>query len=539
MPNYRRAARQAARRYGLNPRIFVRQIGAESGFNPNAVSPKGATGIAQIMPDTARAWGVDPHDPIASLDVAAREMAQAVRKYGGYENALRAYNAGPAKIEASRGYAETNAYVQKILGGANPRQLNTPKGGRAGGTSRAIPINATATGQGQVTTQIDTGSSTAALQALAASLSSQHQAPPQQASLPVPAFAARPVLPAGYQAPQVQAAGQAGVDVASVLASLAQSSQESSVLPVTQRATGTASLSGVAQGPSVSDVQGGGKLLYVGDSLAEGTGQFFKHARVNAKVGRTSTASVQDAQSGLSSGRFGRVLLDFGSNDSSPQELVRSVKRAQRLAPGARIFVPEVRGGPQAAAKTAALRRVKGITVVPWSTPLGADGVHPADYQARAREIRAFVGSGGAGGASTGTGGANLNLRPHGGWGGSEGPLRALVRAAGGDSLPLNSAKRNNTNPYSGKGSDHDFGNKAAYAEDRGNGSQPTPEMDEYAYRLMHLLGFKNYRKGQPINVNQGKRVIDGIQYQVIYRGTGREFGGNHLTHVHLGAHRL
>lgn len=124
-------ARNAAQKYGLLPDVFARQIKMESGFNPSAVSPAGARGIAQIMPETAKGWGVNPDDPAASLDVAAKNMAGYVRTFGGfnnsdpqkirnaYENALRAYNAGPGAVEASRKYAETNKYVQNILGPIN------------------------------------------------------------------------------------------------------------------------------------------------------------------------------------------------------------------------------------------------------------------------------------------------------------------------------------------------------------------------------------------------------------------------------------
>jgi hypothetical protein len=121
MADYRAIARQKARKYGLPPSVFVRQIKQESGFNPRARSPAGAQGIAQIMPATARGWGVNPNDPVASLDAAAKNMAQYVRKYGSYENALRAYNAGPAAIQKSKGYAETNKYVQNILQGKSPK----------------------------------------------------------------------------------------------------------------------------------------------------------------------------------------------------------------------------------------------------------------------------------------------------------------------------------------------------------------------------------------------------------------------------------
>jgi hypothetical protein len=120
MPDYRAMTRDAARRYGLDPGVFMRQIQQESGFNPTVRSPAGAVGIAQIMPATARGWGVNPLDPEASLNAAAKNMASYVKRYGGIENALRAYNAGPGAIQASKGYAETNNYVKTILGGSAP-----------------------------------------------------------------------------------------------------------------------------------------------------------------------------------------------------------------------------------------------------------------------------------------------------------------------------------------------------------------------------------------------------------------------------------
>jgi cell wall-associated NlpC family hydrolase len=118
MADYRAMTRRAAQKYGLDPSIFERQINQESGFNPNARSPAGAAGIAQIMPATARGWGVDPMNPRQALDAAAKNMAGYVRQYGGYENALRAYNAGPGAIERSKSFPETNHYVATILGGA-------------------------------------------------------------------------------------------------------------------------------------------------------------------------------------------------------------------------------------------------------------------------------------------------------------------------------------------------------------------------------------------------------------------------------------
>jgi len=125
--DYRAIAKQKAEKYGLLPEVFVRQIQAESGFNPDVVSEAGALGIAQIMPSTARGWGVNPRDPVASLDAAAQNMAAYIKTYGGlttndpakmraaYEKGLRAYNAGPGAVEESKNYAETNRYVKKII----------------------------------------------------------------------------------------------------------------------------------------------------------------------------------------------------------------------------------------------------------------------------------------------------------------------------------------------------------------------------------------------------------------------------------------
>jgi hypothetical protein len=130
--DFRQVARQKAQKYGLLPEVFERQIEAESGFNPQARSYAGARGIAQIMPATARGWGVNPDDPVAALDAAAKNMAAYTKTFLGgkdpgketdpaklrtaTEKALRAYNAGPGAVEASKRYAETNAYVNKIIG---------------------------------------------------------------------------------------------------------------------------------------------------------------------------------------------------------------------------------------------------------------------------------------------------------------------------------------------------------------------------------------------------------------------------------------
>jgi soluble lytic murein transglycosylase-like protein len=116
MADLRAVARAKAKKYGLDPGVFERQIQQESGFNPGARSPAGALGVAQIMPATARGWGVNPLNPSQALDAAARNMARYVQQFGSYEKALRAYNAGPGNVERSKSFAETNNYVRTILG---------------------------------------------------------------------------------------------------------------------------------------------------------------------------------------------------------------------------------------------------------------------------------------------------------------------------------------------------------------------------------------------------------------------------------------
>ena len=79
--DFRQIARQKAQKYGLLPEVFERQIEAESGFNPRAVSSAGACGIAQIMPETAKGWGVNCNDPVESLDKAAKNMSGYIKAY--------------------------------------------------------------------------------------------------------------------------------------------------------------------------------------------------------------------------------------------------------------------------------------------------------------------------------------------------------------------------------------------------------------------------------------------------------------------------
>jgi soluble lytic murein transglycosylase-like protein len=117
---YMEAAREAARRNGVPEDLFLRLVQQESGWNSGAVSHKGATGLAQLMPATASRLGVDETDPHENLDGGARYLRMMYDRFGDWKLALAAYNAGPEAVEKYGGvppYAETTNYVTRIMGG--------------------------------------------------------------------------------------------------------------------------------------------------------------------------------------------------------------------------------------------------------------------------------------------------------------------------------------------------------------------------------------------------------------------------------------
>ena len=98
--------------------LFRSNIAIESAFNPEAESQVGAIGLGQLMPDTADALGVDPHDPEDNLRGSARYLLAQLESFGSAELALAAYNAGPEAVRKYDGippYAETLAHVAKVL----------------------------------------------------------------------------------------------------------------------------------------------------------------------------------------------------------------------------------------------------------------------------------------------------------------------------------------------------------------------------------------------------------------------------------------
>lgn len=116
---YAASVKEAEQRYGLPPGLLHALIWTESRFNPLAVSPAGAAGLAQLMPGTAHYLGVsNRHDPFASIDGGARYLREMLDKFGAIHLALAAYNAGPRAVERAGGIprnSETPGYVRNVL----------------------------------------------------------------------------------------------------------------------------------------------------------------------------------------------------------------------------------------------------------------------------------------------------------------------------------------------------------------------------------------------------------------------------------------
>jgi soluble lytic murein transglycosylase-like protein len=120
-PRFHDPIANAALRWNVPMNVLAAQLYAESGFNPFARSPAGAEGIAQFMPGTADAYGLEnPLDPVEAIDAQAHLMSDLLRQFEGkVALALAGYNAGAGAVERYGGippFAETRAYVTKILG---------------------------------------------------------------------------------------------------------------------------------------------------------------------------------------------------------------------------------------------------------------------------------------------------------------------------------------------------------------------------------------------------------------------------------------
>lgn len=113
----------AALRYGLPPELVHGVAQAESAYRASAISPKGAIGIMQLMPETARKLDADPTNPVENIDAGTRLLRELLLRYEGADNSVRralaAYNAGEGAVARYGGvppYRETQGYVEKVIG---------------------------------------------------------------------------------------------------------------------------------------------------------------------------------------------------------------------------------------------------------------------------------------------------------------------------------------------------------------------------------------------------------------------------------------
>jgi len=118
-PQYEAMLKQAATAANISPVLLSALVWQESRWNAQALSPKGAMGLAQLMPATARDLGVNPADPVQNLTGGARYLRALLDQFNGdLEKALAAYNAGPGRVSRAGGVpaiAETRNYVASIV----------------------------------------------------------------------------------------------------------------------------------------------------------------------------------------------------------------------------------------------------------------------------------------------------------------------------------------------------------------------------------------------------------------------------------------
>ena len=124
---YDQIIREIAQKYNMDPNLIHSIIRAESNYDSQAVSPKGAVGLMQLMPDTAKDYGVkDRYDPVENIEGGVKLLKDLFQTYDQKNDlVLAAYNAGPEAVKKHEGippYPETIQYIQRVKSYWNPDQ---------------------------------------------------------------------------------------------------------------------------------------------------------------------------------------------------------------------------------------------------------------------------------------------------------------------------------------------------------------------------------------------------------------------------------
>jgi hypothetical protein len=134
----------AGNKYNISPALLKAVASAESGFNPEAISSSGAVGLMQIMPETARQLGIDPRDPVQSIQGAASYLRTLLNQFNGNTMlAIAAYNAGPGAVARYNGippFKETQNYVVQVA--ELMKRYSSNSAGPANGSVNYAPENA-------------------------------------------------------------------------------------------------------------------------------------------------------------------------------------------------------------------------------------------------------------------------------------------------------------------------------------------------------------------------------------------------------------
>lgn len=134
-----------ALRQGVDPALALAVASAESGFNPDAISPAGAQGVMQLMPATASWLGVsNPLDPAANIRGGVSYLKRLGAKYSDPRRVLAAYNFGPGNVDRGRTWpTETRNYVDRVMGSWNAYGSTGPSTGPPAGSSTGSPVSTT------------------------------------------------------------------------------------------------------------------------------------------------------------------------------------------------------------------------------------------------------------------------------------------------------------------------------------------------------------------------------------------------------------